>query len=62
MIKKYKQYIKEDIDYSDIDPWGEEEWETDELPPVSQKARKQGKPFDQINRLDCYNMELENLW
>jgi hypothetical protein len=27
MIKKYKQYIKENIDYSDIDPWGEEDWD-----------------------------------
>jgi len=26
MIKKYNQYIKEDIDYSNIDPWGEEYW------------------------------------
>jgi hypothetical protein len=25
MIKKYKQYIKETIDYSEVDPWGEEE-------------------------------------
>jgi hypothetical protein len=29
MIKKYKQYIKETIDHSDIDPWGEEDWEFD---------------------------------
>jgi hypothetical protein len=25
MIKNYK-HIKEDIDYSDIEPWGEEDW------------------------------------
>jgi hypothetical protein len=37
MIKKYKQYIKESIDYSDIDPWGEEDWETDELSPFFKK-------------------------
>ena len=61
MIKKYNQYIKEDIDHSDIDPWGEEDWEVDELTPVLQKAREQGKPFDQITRLDCSNMSLENL-
>src|SRR5574343_100362 len=61
MIKKYKQYIKEDIDHSDIDPWGEEDWEADELAPVVQKAREQGKPFDQITILNCYYMNLENL-
>src|SRR5574343_867786 len=61
MIKKYNQYIKEDIDYSDIDPWGEEDWESDELTPVLQKAREQGLPFDQIIELDCPHMNLENL-
>jgi Leucine-rich repeat (LRR) protein len=61
MIKKYNQYIKENIDHSDIDPWGEEDWEADELSPVLQKAREQGKPFDQITRLNCYRMNLENL-
>jgi hypothetical protein len=61
MIKKYKQYIKEDIDHSDIDPWGEEDWEFDELTPVLQKAREQGKPFDQITRFDCSSMNLKNL-
>src|SRR5574343_518496 len=61
MIKKYKQYIKEDIDHSDIDPWGEEDWEADELAPVLQKAREQGKPFDQITILNCSYMNLENL-
>jgi Leucine-rich repeat (LRR) protein len=61
MIKKYKQYIKETIDHSDIDPWGEEDWEENELSPVLQKAREQGKPFDQITILDCYGMRLENL-
>ena len=61
MIKKYKQYIKEDIDYSDIDPWGEEDWESDKLTPVLQKAREQGVPFDQITELNCSRMDLENL-
>jgi Leucine-rich repeat (LRR) protein len=64
MIKKYKQYIKyikEDIDHSDIDPWGEEDWEIDELPPVLQKAREQGIPFDQITILYCSSMNLGNL-
>jgi Leucine-rich repeat (LRR) protein len=61
MIKKYNQYIKEDIDHSDIDPWGEEDWGVDELSPVLQKAREQGKPFDQITILDCSDMRLENL-
>jgi Leucine-rich repeat (LRR) protein len=61
MIKKYKQYIKESIDYSDIDPWGEEDWEFDELTPVLQKAREQGTPFDQITILSCSYMNLKNL-
>jgi Leucine-rich repeat (LRR) protein len=61
MIKKYKQYIKETIDHSDIDPWGEEDWDADELSPVLQKAREQGKPFDQITRFDCSSMNLKNL-
>jgi hypothetical protein len=61
MIKKYKQYIKETIDYSEVDPWGEEDWGVDELTPVLQKAREQGKPFDQITILDCSHMNLENL-
>jgi hypothetical protein len=61
MIKKYKQYIKETIDYSEIDPWGEEDWGVDELSPVLQKAREQGKPFDQITELNCLGMNLENL-
>lgn len=29
MIKKYKQYIKED--YSEVDPWGEEDWGVDHI-------------------------------
>ena len=61
MIKKYNQYIKENIDHSDIDPWGEEDWGVDELTPVLQKAREQGKPFDQITELNCLGMNLENL-
>jgi Leucine-rich repeat (LRR) protein len=61
MIKKYKQYIKESIDRSDIDPWGEEDWGVDELTPVLQKAREQGIPFDQITILNCSHMYLKNL-
>jgi len=61
MIKKYNQYIKEDIDHNDIDPWGEEDWEADELTPVLQRARKQGVPFDQIIELSCSYMNLKNL-
>jgi hypothetical protein len=56
-----KKYIKENIDHSDIDPWGEEDWEADELSPVLQKAREQGKPFDQITILNCSHMNLKNL-
>ena len=61
MIKKYKQYIKETIDYSEVDPWGEEDWEDDELSPVLQRAREEGKPFDQITILNCSHMNLKNL-
>ena len=61
MIKKYKQYIKETIDHSNIDPWGEEDWESDELTPVLQKAREQGKPFDQITELNCSYNQLTSL-
>jgi len=56
MIKKYKQYIKENnIVYSsdEIDPYGEEDWDDDELTPILRIAKKQGLPYDQITILSC---------
>ena len=54
MIKKYNQYIKENK-YIDIDPYGEEDWEIDNLSPILQMARNLGKPYDQIIELICSN-------
>ena len=62
MIKNYNQYLKENNDYSDIDPYGEEIWdEEEESNPILYIARKQGKPYDQITYLDCYGKNLDNL-
>jgi len=44
MIKKYTQYIKETINI-DIDPYGEEDWEEENLPLILQIARRTGKPY-----------------
>ena len=62
MIKKYNQYLKENLDYSDIDPYGEEIWDgEEELNPILIIARKQYKPYDQIIYLDCTGKKLDNL-
>jgi Leucine-rich repeat (LRR) protein len=62
MIKKYNQYLKENIDYSDIDPYGEEIWDDDdELSPILKIAKQQGKPYDQITNLNCYQKNLDSL-
>ena len=61
MIKKYKQYLKENIDYSDIDPYGEEIWDEEELNPILIIAKRQYKPYDQIIGLDCCSINLDNL-
>jgi len=64
MIKKYNQYIKENIIvyYSDeIDPYGEEDWDDDELTPVLRIAKKQGKPYDQITYFVCSDNGLISL-
>ena len=64
MIKKYKHFLKENnIVYSsdEIDPYGEEIWEDDELTPVLRIAKKQGKPYNQIIELECSNKGLMNL-
>jgi len=60
MIKKYTQYIKEYLN-QDIDPYGEEDWEIDNLSPVLQIARRYGKPYDQILDIYCAFHELTNL-
>ena len=52
MIKNYKNYLNEQLINSDIDPFGEEDWEEDNLPPVLQIARQQGKPYNQITSLE----------
>ena len=56
MIKKYNQYIKENIE---IDPFGEEDWEDDS--PIIRIAKKQGLPLDQITELYCDNNRLTSL-
>jgi hypothetical protein len=60
MIKKFK--IFEQI-RAEIDPYGEEDWEEDNLTHVLQIARKQGqgKPFDEITTLYCYDNQLTTL-
>jgi hypothetical protein len=61
MIKKYKDYLKENNDYSDIDPYGEEIWDDEELNPILFIAKKQGKPYEQISYFDCSNNNLDSL-
>jgi Leucine-rich repeat (LRR) protein len=61
MVKKYNQYLKENNDYSDIDPYGEEIWDEEELNPILSIAKKLGKPYDQITSLDCSNINLDSL-
>jgi internalin A len=62
MIKKYNQYLKENLDYSDIDPYGEEIWDDEEeLNPILNIAKKLGKPYDQIKHLNCSYKNLDNL-
>jgi hypothetical protein len=61
MVKKYNQYLKENSDYSDIDPYGEEIWDEEELNPILNIAKKQGKPYDQITYLDCFHNNLNSL-
>ncbi len=60
MIKKYNQYIKETINI-DIDPYGEEDWEEDNLPTILQIAKRTGKQYDQIIQLYCHFNQLTSL-
>jgi len=64
MIKKYNQYIKENnIVYSsdEIDPYGEEDWDDEDLTPILRIAKKTGLLYDQMTVLDCSNKNLTNL-
>jgi hypothetical protein len=76
MIKKYKEYLREEIDWknlfrrnkyyppiddSSIDPYGEEIWDEEELNPILRIAKKQEKPYDQIIELDCSLKNLTSL-
>ena len=60
-MKKFKEYLKEGVDYFDIDPYGEEIWDEEELNPIFLIAKEQGKPYDQITKLNCSFRDLENL-
>jgi len=60
MIKKYAKYLKETI-YSDIDPYGEEEWNDDELSPILQIAKRTGNPYREITVLNCSDEGLTSL-
>jgi len=77
MIKRYNQYINEasnsknhfkkrvknypEMDPNNLDPYGEENWDDDELTPVLRIAEKQNKPYDQITKLDCHDKGLTSL-
>ena len=76
MIKNYKQYLREEIDWKnlfrrdkkklphehdEIDPYHEEIWDEEDLSPILNIAKKQGKPYDQITILDCRDNNLDNL-
>jgi hypothetical protein len=54
-VKLYEQFNL------DIDPYGEEDWEYDNSPPVLQIVRQQNKPYDQITFLDCCDNQLTDL-
>ena len=59
MIKKFR--IFEQLNISDIDPYGEEDWNDDNDTLIIQLAKKQNKPLDQIEILDCNNNLLTSL-
>jgi hypothetical protein len=76
MIKKYKDYLKEEIDFKnlfrrdkkklprehdEIDPYHEEIWDVEELNPILHKADQQGKPYEQIKILNCSFRNLNSL-
>ena len=45
MIKKYKQYIKEELDHLEFDPYGEEDWDDDILNDLYEKVNKSNKKY-----------------
>ena len=54
MIKTFEQF-------NELDPYGEEDWDDDNLTPVLIIAKKQNKPYDQITGLDCSFNQLSSL-
>ena len=54
MIKTFEQF-------NELDPYGEEDWEIDNLPTVIQIARDQNKPYDQITEFWCNDNQLTSL-
>ena len=55
-------YIKEQLDnHLELDPYGEEDWDDDNLTPVLQIAKQENKPYDQITYLNCSYKNLTNL-
>jgi hypothetical protein len=54
-LQTFENFINE------IDPYGEEDWEYDNLSPVLQIAKKQNIPYDQITFLSCDNNQLTSL-
>lgn len=59
MIKRYNQYIKEHV--NELDPFNEEDWGYDDLPPVLRVAKEQNIPYDQITEFSCSIKQLTNL-
>ena len=57
--KKGKNF--EQLNRSDIDPYGEEDWNDDNDTPIIQLAKEQNKPLDQIMSLYCYYNSLTSL-
>jgi len=49
------------LDLDSIDPYGEEDWDDDELITVLKIAKKRGLPYDQITKLYCSGKELTSL-
>jgi Leucine-rich repeat (LRR) protein len=61
MIKKFNNYIKEQLNRSDLDPYGEEDWDDENLSPILFEIKKQGLPYEQIIELDISYKNLTNL-
>jgi hypothetical protein len=52
VIKNYKTYIKETVDRSDVDPYGEEQWEEDIIGKTFYYVRGEGKNIE-ISKIFC---------